>query len=163
MTTTTERRTSPRFPRVLVGADGSVIGPSGRTLRQFPNRDGYSRVTIYLSRNRWQQVSVHTLVAEAFLGERPGWAHGVAHADGNPANNAASNLRWVTQAENEADKAKHGRNMAGEKHHQAKITEDQARQIKASAETGRALACQFGISETQVSDIRNGKAWGHLR
>jgi hypothetical protein len=162
MSYATERRTVPRFPRVLVGSDGSVIGPSGRVLKTFSNSGGYRRVTIYLGGGRWRQVSVHTLVAEAFLGERPAWADGVAHADGDPANNAVSNLRWATQAENEADKARHGRNMAGVRHHQHKLTEEQAREIKDSAETGRVLARRFGISETQISDIRNGKAWRHL-
>jgi hypothetical protein len=162
MSYTNERRTSPRFPRVLVGADGSIVGPSGRALKTFPNRNGYHRVTIYLGRGRWHQVSVHTLVAEAFLGQRPEWAHGVAHADGDPANNAVSNLRWATQAENEADKARHGRNMAGERHHQHKLTEAEVLSIRASQSPGVQLARAYGVTPQTISDIRTGKSWRHL-
>ncbi|MDE2259772.1 MAG: HNH endonuclease [Betaproteobacteria bacterium] len=43
---------------------------------------------------------VHRLVATIFLGEPPTEKHQVNHKDFNTHNNAATNLEWVTQAEN---------------------------------------------------------------
>ena len=157
-----ERRPSARFPRFLVGEDGTVIGPRGKILKTFPDRDGYRRITIYTGPGRWTQVAVHTLVAETFLGERPAWAHGVAHRDGDPANNAVTNLRWSTQTENEADKAEHDRHLAGERHHQHKLTEAEVRNIRASRLSGAQLARTYGVSQTTISDVRSRKTWGHL-
>lgn len=50
-------------------------------------------------------VHVHRLVCWAFHGPRPSASHCVDHLDGDPFNNAASNLRWVTRAENVANKS----------------------------------------------------------
>ena len=47
-------------------------------------------------------VMFHHLVAEAWpdiVGERPTDMHNIDHVDRNPANNAATNLRWLTQSE----------------------------------------------------------------
>ncbi len=45
-------------------------------------------------------VSVHRVVATAFLGEPPSNDHVVDHIDHNRRNNRQENLRWVTRAEN---------------------------------------------------------------
>jgi hypothetical protein len=50
---------------------------------------------------RWR---VHRLVAMAFHGPPPTGRSEVAHIDGNPTNNRPANLRWVTPAENAADR-----------------------------------------------------------
>lgn len=157
-----ERRPSARFPRFLVGADGTVIGPRGKILKTFPDRDGYRRITIYLGSGQWQQVAVHVLVAETFIGPKPSEAHMVAHGDGDHANNAVGNLRWATQLENEADKREHDRHLAGERHHQHKLTEDEVRAIRTSGERGSVLARQYGVTHTTINDIRNRKTWRHL-
>ena len=44
----------------------------------------------------------------------------------------------------------------------AKLTEGQAREILASAETGVALARRFGVSTATVSDVRTGRTWSWL-
>lgn len=46
-----------------------------------------------------KQAKVHRVVATAFL-NKPEGADFVDHIDGNRSNNEASNLRWVTQGEN---------------------------------------------------------------
>ncbi len=43
-----------------------------------------------------------------------------------------------------------------------KLTEDQAREIKHSKEKSKVLEAKFGVSRAQVSNIRNGKSWGHI-
>lgn len=51
--------------------------------------------------------TVHRIVLEAWVGPCPDGLEG-CHNDGNAANNALSNLRWDTHANNELDKRKHG-------------------------------------------------------
>lgn len=43
-----------------------------------------------------------------------------------------------------------------------KLTEVQAREIKHSKEKSKVLEARFGVSRAQVSNIRNGKSWGHI-
>jgi hypothetical protein len=155
----------PSLPKFRVSADGDVVGPSGRVLRHFPNKRGYRRVNLYLGERRWKQVSVHTLVCEAFHGPRPAGAVLVAHADGDPSNNRADNLRWATHRENEADKRRHGRAMLGEGHHRAVLTEAQVREIRArraAGEQGVRLAREFGVTPTTICNVHQRKTWGHL-
>jgi hypothetical protein len=43
----------------------------------------------------------------------------------------------------------------------AKLTSEQAREIRASKEKLRELAQRYGVSETVISGIRNGYRWKH--
>lgn len=55
--------------------------------------------------------------------------------------------------------------LKGQAHHQAKLTEAQAKEIKALAQSGvtqAALAARFGIRQTSVSFIVTGRTWKHL-
>ena len=56
---------------------------------------------------------VHTLVAQAFIGERPSPEHEVLHNDGDPWNNSVSNLRYGTTRENAQDRERHRRQRLG--------------------------------------------------
>jgi len=54
---------------------------------------------------------------------------------------------------------------AGSANHKAKLTEDQVAQIKRrliAGEKGRALAAEFGVAESIVSQIKSGKRWRHV-
>ena len=44
-----------------------------------------------------------------------------------------------------------------------KINEAQAREIKYSKEKSKVLESKFGISRSQVTNIRSGKSWGHIK
>lgn len=153
--------TVPSFPRVVVTDEGTVIGPSGRELKTFPDKDGYRRVTLYLGAKRWQQVGVHFLVCEAFNGQRPEGAH-IAHRDGNRANNRADNLSWSAPWQNEQDKRRHGTALLGERHHQAKLTECDVRAIRASSLMGIELARKYGVTPSAITAIRKRRTWAHI-
>lgn len=56
----------------------------------------YAQSRVYINRHHY---SVHRLVAQAFI-DKPKGKEFVNHKDGNPQNNAASNLEWVTAKEN---------------------------------------------------------------
>lgn len=81
-------------------------GTIGGFHKSNPNPSGY--LYLVLRRGaRSRTLSVHTLVAEAFHGSRPTGAQ-CRHLDGDPTNNAASNLRWGTPSENILDAVRHG-------------------------------------------------------
>lgn len=160
-----ERRESPTYQGFHVGQDGSIVGPSGKTLSPMLDAEGYQRISVYLGQNRWKRVPLHAIVCEAFHGPRPSPRHVVAHADGNPVNNAASNLRWATPAENEADKRAHGRSLTGERHHRSKLTEAQVRDIRARHEAGeqqKTMAAEYGVTSYAVWAIVNRRTWRHI-
>jgi hypothetical protein len=110
-------------------------------------------------------LGVHVLVCEAFHGPRPPGADLVAHADGDPGNNEAANLRWATHAENEGDKRRHGRSMLGERNHQAVLTELDVREIRlrhASGESPSSIARDYSVSYRQVYGVCRGESWRHI-
>jgi hypothetical protein len=69
---------------------------------------------------RFKTMQVHQLVMLAFVGPQPAGSQ-VRHLDGNPLNNALSNLCYGTPKENGEDAARHG-SLAGENNAAAKIT-----------------------------------------
>lgn len=87
-------------------SDHGAVRRDGRILKPTPNDSGHLRVSLS-TRGRNSSAYVHHLVAEAFIGPRPVGMK-VCHNDGSPGNNAASNLRYDTQAENIRDQVRHG-------------------------------------------------------
>jgi hypothetical protein len=67
-----------------------------------------------------------------------------------------------TQAVNAADKIAKGRDPRGEKNGQAKLTEDDVKAIRKDARTLAAIACDYGISETCVSEVKRRVWWKHV-
>jgi len=85
---------------------GGGFGKPGRILSKSVHAKGYFYVNTRSRRGKKSSVTVHSLVAGAFLGPRPEGMV-VNHRDGNKLNNKPSNLEWVTQKENDA----HARRM----------------------------------------------------
>ena len=72
----------------------------GRLLSINTATTGHDYVTLKQRQaNRKENKTLHRLVAIAFLGDLSD-SHEVDHKDGNPQNNALSNLRWLTRQEN---------------------------------------------------------------
>lgn len=63
-----------------------------------------------------------------------------------------------------SDKSEHGTDHRGERHPQAKLTEDDVRQIRvlAGQMTRDELAQKFGVSSWAISDVLRGNRWGWL-
>lgn len=158
-------RIVPEFPGLVIADTGLLWGPSGQRLEPFPDKDGYLRFNLCLGAGRRRQYSVHTAVCTAYHGPKPEGADVVRHLDGDPANNRASNLRWGTYVENEADKRLHGRAATGERNPGAKLTEADVQLIRQAPRYygfRRDLADRYGISVTTVSQIRAGETWRAL-
>jgi hypothetical protein len=157
-------RQVPSWPRLQATPEGKIVGPSGRSLSDFPDKDGYRRINTY-EKGKWTQLSVHRLVCEAFHGPCPDDKTLVAHGNGDHSDNRPDNLRWATFVENEADKANHGTSLQGDRHHQAKLTEAQVLEIRnrrAAGESGKSLAKEFSVTPTQICNIHKRRSWSHL-
>jgi hypothetical protein len=64
-----------------------------------------------------------------------------------------------TQQDNMNDKVRKNRQAKGISHGNAKLTEDQAREIKFSSETSIKLAAKFNYSASMIREIKNGNLW----
>lgn len=70
-----------------------------RILRERYNKRDYAEVTLWRDGEK-QDFFVHALICQSFNGNKLGDGFEVDHIDGNPKNNNASNLRWVSHLEN---------------------------------------------------------------
>lgn len=152
----------------MVGANGVVIGPTGKRLKPCLDTYGYPQVGISLgSRGRRLTRKVHRLVLEAFVGPPPSPKHQAAHRDGDMLNNVVTNLRWATAKENIADKIRHGRvsRTSGEIDGMHKLTADQVREIRVRCAGGanqHRLAEEYGVKQPTISNIITRTTWSHL-
>lgn len=78
-----------------------IIPVGGYFLKQTMNKEGYPYVNFRDDDGYLTSHTVHSLVAEAFLGPRPKGLI-VLHINSNPADPSASNLKYGTHKENSA-------------------------------------------------------------
>lgn len=107
--------------------------------------------------NRWVCRLAH--------GEAPAEDSHAAHGCGNSRCLNPRHIRWATPAENHADKVAHGTIPRGESHPAARLTEADVRTIKAALAAGRsgaAIAREYGVSHSLVSQIKSGLKWRHV-
>ena len=102
--------------RVVTRSDGQVRRFKGK-VRSTPllQQTGYPFVNLCIQ-GKCQVRTVHSLVAEAFIGTRPKGME-VCHNDGDPANNRLDNLRYDTHSDNMLDSVRHGTNPSAAKTH----------------------------------------------
>lgn len=126
----------------------------------------YKMVSISEGDGKFQQKSIHRMIAETFI-PNPDGKPQVNHKDGNKFNNSVDNLEWVSRSENQ----KHrftvlGHNHFGEKNPGCKLTEKKVVEILTSYKTGRTsyskLARLYNISVSTVHDIVTGVSWNHI-
>ena len=153
-----------QYPGYLAHVSGEIRGRFGRVLKPWIAGAGYEYVAISQGPDGVRNSTVHSLVCHAFHGPRPPGMQ-VAHNDGDPANNHASNLRWATPEENIADQRRHGtfnlmdRSRPGESNPRAKLTWADVEYIRSSDESAAILADRFGVGTTTIYSVRNGQTW----
>ncbi|ANJ65291.1 putative HNH endonuclease [Erwinia phage vB_EamP_Rexella] len=125
----------------------------------------YYQLTLALGNGSYQQVRLHIVILETFKGPRPSALHEGCHNDGDPSNNAESNLRWGTKEDNTEDRLKHGTQVRGEKSPNTKLTDaDTVNILRALANgvSGIELARIYQVGTTTISRIKNRQTWKHL-
>ena len=154
-------------------APGYEVSSLGR-VRSFKRyKDG--RILTLTKRNRYWDaylivsgksltVRVHTLVANAFLGERPDGYY-VCHRDGDTDNNTLDNLYYGTASDNGADAKRHGTTNRGERATFAKLNERKVRVIRGLRRCGftvRRIATIFGMTLRPIYSVLNRETWAHV-
>jgi hypothetical protein len=107
----------------------------------------------------------HRIALIMAIGQPTDIALQAAHTCHNRACVNPQHMRWATNKENMADKAKDGTAQIGTRHPRARLTEAQVleiRALKADGHTSAALAESFGVTITHIDGICRGKSWRHV-
>jgi hypothetical protein len=126
---------------------------------------GYWCVHLYAN-CKFAPFFVHRLVAEHFI-PNPDELPQVNHKDGDKANNAASNLEWMTAQENCRHALAEGlyEQARGEDCGNAKVTEADVvdiRRLVAGGMMHKEAAELYGIGRKAVTKIVNRQRWKHV-
>jgi len=143
-----------------------------RILTPRINKDGYLKLDIKKDEDTRLFVSVHRLVALAFIGKPPTELHTVNHKDGNKTNNNVENLEWATRREqsvhfynvlNGKDKRPRGKGN----HFRAKFSDDEIRKIREMRSNGHTFESIRNVFNNQCSNVTiqnicSGKIYFHV-
>lgn len=130
----------------------------GHQMKAFRTRLGYMCIPIRNIDGSRRHMYVHRLVALCFV-PRPSDNLEVHHIDSDPGNNHASNLQWITHAENIqlGYIRKNGRLKPKHKKHIPKLTDQQVQEIRKSKALPRWEAYKYGVSAVYIYKIRRGE------
>lgn len=131
---------------------------------------GYEMVMLYKDKKPSKYL-VHRLIAQVFI-PNPENLREVNHKNANRRDNRPENLEWVSSKENKRHAIALGlyKNLGkntpkGSNHPCSKLTEEQVVQIRSRVARGefkRALAREYGVSDSLVRAIVTGRTWKHV-
>lgn len=126
-------------------------------------KDGYGRVHRPLCGTLTTASNYMCHVAH---GPKPSQRHEAAHSCGN-GNLGCTNPRhlyWATPEKNQQERVVHGTSNRGERQHRSKLTKSDVRAIRrrATTESQKSIARDFGIDPSTVSNIVRRKKWAWL-
>lgn len=147
-----------------VGDDGHIYNISGdvpvrRRVRLSHN--GYEEITLR-HKGKSQPFRVNRLVCEAFYGPPPQWLAEsgevieVRHLNNQRRDNLPDNLDWGTRQQNAIDASATGA-WSGSRNSSSKLSDADAEIIRDSSEPQAVLAERHGVTQPQISKIKNRK------
>lgn len=154
--------------KVFVSDQGQIFSfcQGGKLRRLSIEKDGYVRVNVHVTNFISKKIRVHRLVATAFL-PNPNNLPQVNHINGNKADNRVINLEWTSSSDNIkhafANGLKHAKK--GQDNCLARLTTEKVQRVKqllAAGQSGSSIAREFGVHQTTICLIAQGKTWGHL-
>lgn len=144
--------------------DGQVWSDKTKKfLSQSKDKDGYMKVALCstdLPPKKVHRYSVHRLIMENFNPVEGMEKLQVNHKDGNKANNALSNLEWVTCEENIHHAMDNG--LRAKVNGAAKLTPEQVKEIYLRGNNGERnvdLSEEYGVHPDIIGKIKNGQMW----
>lgn len=137
-------------------------GDSGHILKPFPDKHGHLYVTLSRPGEKKKRRSVHSLVSEAFIGERPE-GYDINHKDGCKVNNCYLNLEYATRSQNLQHAYDTGLKNRGERFFCAKLSNANVAAIKAlkGIVSIYILSSAYSVAVSTIYDIWNGRTWKH--
>jgi HNH endonuclease/NUMOD4 motif len=160
-------RKHPDFPNYSVSNMGKVKSLfMDRLLKPaIATRGGYERLCLADKDGKRRNISVHTLVLEAFVCARPK-GHQCAHLNGKGNDNRLVNLKWCTPEENASHKILHGTHQEAEAHPKSKLTNAQVEAIRRdyrivhrTKSNCKELARKYGVDRTTIARVVYRRAW----
>ncbi len=151
---TPERRPGDSLQRVLALAASSKPGECSVVDFIRPNNSGYAYVTI-----DGRRVGAHRFVCAVAHGDPVAPRTDAAHSCRNRTCVNPHHLRWATRSENLSDRTADGTDHRGSRNPQAKLCNDEVRQLRRLRTSGvllKDLAGQFGIAESTACRIAQG-------
>jgi hypothetical protein len=130
---------------------GRILSPS------FNSTYPCVRISIGGNYKNWR---LHDLVLLGFVGPKPKGSH-VNHKNGNKQNNTPANLEYTSQKQNNRHAYSTHLLPSGERHHFAKLTLKDVRQIlrRSKRESVQCLAYEYGVTVRHIRRIIRGERW----
>lgn len=143
--------------RAILGRDGREGLHRGRVLKPQRLKNGYLEVYLCDGKSR-KHRTVHSLVAQMFLGSRPERMD-VMHINGDRSDNRVENLAYGTRSENLRGTYAYGGKKGNGKLSLADV--DEIRRRLGIGESCRSIAELFKVDNAAIYHIRNGAtfAW----
>lgn len=154
-----------RVMRYLI--DGGAV-KEGNILKPMRNPQKYETVRLYSGHCEYKDFRLHRLVATVFLGDPPSDVAEVNHKNGIVHDNRVENLEWVTRGENQAHayRVLGRRKLHGEASPRAKLTDDNAREIRrayAAREANQTeLGKRFGVCQRTIWAVLRHVSFRHI-
>lgn len=167
------------FSRYLCDEEGNLYSTNYKNskktkiLKPAKSPNGYLKTMLMGDDCKYHNVTVHSMIATTFIGDRPK-GYEINHKNGIKTDNSLRNLEYCTRSEN----CKHSFDMGLQKpkrgmlNGMAKLTDDQVKEIRNFVNNfkgryyGRKeLAKKYGISEAHIKDIVNHRrnVWQHIQ
>jgi hypothetical protein len=168
-------RPVPGFEGLYSVSDHGRVRGEARIVRHFsggprrvteklmkPTRTTWGYLSIILSKeDKHTRFPMHRLVLLAFVGQPKGKMD-ACHKDGCKTNNRLENLRWDTRAGNMQDVIAAGKSNRGERCPTHKLQESEIAVIRFDPRTHSAIAAQYGVAQSTITRIKNGRRWAHV-
>lgn len=155
----------------LMYRDGRVFSKAANRFLRCRIADGYEWYRGLKINGKIKKVSKSVLIASCYI---PNQNHLpiVRHLNDDGLDNKIENLAWGTRRDNMLDAIKNGkwknsmrRQIRGEEKFNAKLCEEDVRQIRAlyvSGVDGVKLSKKYGVSNPIIYSILNKKTWTHV-
>jgi hypothetical protein len=142
------------IPNVVLSKDGR-LWKNGVEKKISLNVSGYP-VTAFSVKNKTKLFYIHQLLLKAFV-RMPNRGEECLHINGIKNDCRLENLRWGTRKENVADAIKHGTATVGERNGGARLSQDDANNIRLVKETyklfNKQIANYYGVTSSTISRI----------